>query len=102
MQKSPELKEKISKLYEIDTIWWNRIEDYLWNIWYVLANSQRMLDSWIIKQEEVSLMEEEYKKMVDIILLLPIQDIILKLEDNKPSENWTNANIEALKKAFLN
>ena len=102
MQQSPELKEKISKLYELDTISWNRIEDYLWNIWYVLTNSQRMVDSWIIKQEEVSLMEEEYKKMVDVILLLSTQDIILKLDDHKPSENWTNANIEALKKAFLN
>ena len=102
MQKSPELKDKISKLYEIDTIWWNRIEDYLWNIWYVLSNGKRIIDSWIIKEEEFLLLEEEYKKMVEVILLLPIQDILLKLDENKPSENWTNANIEALKKAFLN
>ena len=44
----------------------------------------------------------EYKKIVDVILLLPVQDILLKLDDNKPSENWTNSNIESLKRAFLN
>ena len=40
--------------------------------------------------------------MVEVVLLLPVQDILLRLCDNKPSETWTNSNIESLKRAFLN
>ena len=102
MQQSPELKDKIIEIYDHDFEWWSRIEDYLWNTWYVLVHKEYVLKSWKTTQEEMDALELEYKKIVDVILLLPVQDILLKLDDNKPSENWTNSNIESLKKAFLN
>lgn len=100
MQKSPQLKQKIKEIYEHDFGWWSRIEDYFWNTWYVLVHKEDILKSWKITQEEIDALELEYKKMVEAVLLLSVQDILLKLDDNKPSENWTNSNIESLKRAF--
>lgn len=102
MQQSPELKAKIREIYEHNYEWWSRLGDYFWNLWPVLLYKERILKSWKTTQEEMDALELEYKKMVDVILLLPVQAILLKLDDNKPSENWTNANMESLKRAFLN
>ncbi len=38
--------------------------------------------------------------MVEVVLNLSTQDIVDKLNRNKPEWFWTNPNIDSLKKAF--
>jgi len=102
MQQSPQLKSKIREIYEHNFESWSRLDDYLWNTGYVLVHKEHILKSWKTTQEEMDALELEYKKMVEVVLWLPVQDILLRLDDNKPSETWTNSNIESLKRAFLN
>jgi len=102
MQQSPELKDKIREVYEQDFESWSRIDDYLWNTWYVLLYKESILKWWKATQEEMEALELEYKKMVEVVLGLSTQEIIDKLEKNKPSWTWTNPNIDSIKKAFLN
>lgn len=100
MQQSSELKDKIQEIYQSDLDWWLRIEDYIWNIWYVLSHREDILRWWNVTPEYILLLEKEYKQVVSIILELSTQDIIDKLNDNKPSKAWTNSNIESIKEAF--
>jgi len=100
MQKSPELRQKINEVSKNNQESWDRLEDYFWNTWFVLGSKEFMLSSWT-PQEKIDLLELEYKKMVEIVLGLSTQEIINKLEKNKPSWTWTNPNIDSIKKAFL-
>jgi len=100
MEKSIELKEKIQQIYQFDLSSWSRLEDYLWNTFYVLSQREFLLWWWKISIEDILILENEYKKIVEIILNSPIQNLVDKLNSNKPSENWKNPNIESIKIAF--
>jgi hypothetical protein len=97
---SPDLLIKLSEIHKKKPIHWDRISDYLWNVWFILNNKDYILNSWQISNSDISIIELQYKKLVDFVLNKDVDEISSILDDNVPTESWTNANIESLIKAF--
>jgi len=96
-----EFKQKIAKIYKEDSRIWNRVSDYIWNTKFIIDNCDICIDRKKISLEDLNKMKDDFSIVVEKILNLDTQEIIFLLKNNKPSEDWTMANIESVKLAFI-
>jgi hypothetical protein len=95
-----EFKRKIALVKEKDNEIWSRLADYEWNVLSIISEPDFFIEGWILTIEEFNQKRQDYKKVIKQILELCIDEIIIKLEQNIPTDGWTDANIKSINKAF--
>lgn len=93
--------DKIDKLIQIDYSIYLSLKDYYWNTLYCIKNNQSLINDWFVTSLEIFRIKKDFIKIVNSILELSEGEIISLFKNNWYNNQWTDANIELVKKLFL-